>query len=386
MSVVEQEKNIFSMRGVNFLPQDIEQGLDFMLAHFEEPIWPRNVSTAATQDRQKVLYDRDRAILYYRGALRADCKIAIYSNYEELAKNGRLPLGYKPKPCHLFIDLDLASFDGDKDRLDLALKGTLKNIKQQLNGAAPTVLWSGGGYHVHQPLDPNEIPVYEELPEFKRHNKDPSVQFMRYAEQVLTCGKADRNHKVSFASCMARIPGSYNSKYEDNKDVREVRIVQCWDGVRARPRPRFMLADYLIWLVQTESDAKERMREQAKKFAASRSNLSPGQGIAWIDRLLQTPMRDYRKTVIALILAPYLVTVRRMSYDQAYDVITHWLAECARLNPLQPNKRAFDARVHMSLSRSHRLQMRPLRLATLLQNYPMTYNETLSSREVHEAK
>jgi hypothetical protein len=60
---------------------ELSDGLDFMLAHFTEPIWPRNVSTAATQDRQKPIYDRDRAILYYQGASGADCKLAIMTQF-----------------------------------------------------------------------------------------------------------------------------------------------------------------------------------------------------------------------------------------------------------------------------------------------------------------
>jgi hypothetical protein len=102
------------------------------------------------------------------------------------------PAATRPKPSHLFIDLDLATFAGDRHKLDLALKSTLRNIKRELGGAVPTVLWSGGGCHIHQPLDATVVPVYEDLPEFKRY-KDPSIQFMRYAERQLTNGKCDHN-------------------------------------------------------------------------------------------------------------------------------------------------------------------------------------------------
>jgi hypothetical protein len=104
-----EEKNISPTRGVNFLWQNedftIEQGLDFILAHFAEPLWPRNVSTAATTNGQRPVYDRDRAILYFQGALRADCKLAIYSNYQELAKMGCLPLGINPNPATYSLTL-----------------------------------------------------------------------------------------------------------------------------------------------------------------------------------------------------------------------------------------------------------------------------------------
>ena len=30
---------------------------------------------------------------------------------------------------------------------------TLKKIKEKLQGPSPTVLWTGNGYHVYQPID-----------------------------------------------------------------------------------------------------------------------------------------------------------------------------------------------------------------------------------------
>jgi hypothetical protein len=371
-----EEKNNFPMRGVNLVhpPEEssiltVEQGLDFMLAHFQEPLWPRNVSTAATRNAQKVVDSRDRAILYFEGALRADCRLAIYSNYQELAKLGHFPLGYLPKATHLFIDLDLASFAGDKDKLELALRQTKRKLARQLNGAMPTILWSGGGYHIHQPLEPAAIPVFEELLEFKRF-ENPNVQFMRYAEQTLSGGKADHNHKISFASSMARIPGSKNSKYEG--DIAKVKIVQAWNGVRAKPTPQFMLTDFLIWLVQADLYARERMRKQAQRNYTYHVQFG-GQGIAWIDRLLQTGTPDWRKTAVALILAPYLLMIKRMSYEQAYYTIMQWAARCAQLSSLRPNERGFVDRVHTSLERAQSRQLKPLRWSTLVQNYSAIY-------------
>jgi hypothetical protein len=233
----------------------------------------------------------------------------------------------------------------------------------------PSVLWSGGGFHVHQPLDPDVVPIYEELSEFRRY-KDPSVQFMRYAEQVLTAGKADRNHRVSFASCMARIPASRNSKYEG--EVGEVRVIQAWNGIRAKPTQQFMLTDFLIWLVQADLDYRERLRKQAQRFMPCHGTLG-GQGIAWIDRLLQISIPDWRKTAVALILAPYLLTIRRFSYEQAYHMIMQWAAGCAQLSCLRPSERGFVDRVHISLERAQSRQLRPLRWSTLVQNYSALY-------------
>jgi hypothetical protein len=250
------EKNILYTRGVNFFPLapasvSIEQGLDFMLGHFEEPLFPRKVSTIATEDRQHSVGSRDRALLYYKAAImRRDCKLAVYPDYQKLVDSLAVPPTYRPKPSHLFIDLDLKSFAGDQARFELALKATLENIRLNLNGAIPSVVLTGGGCHIHQPLDPDAIPVFEELPEFARF-KDPSIQFLRYAARRLTNGSADPSHSISFASCMARVPGSTNSKYES---AEQVRILQRWNGIRARPTKRFMLVDFLLALTQKTID------------------------------------------------------------------------------------------------------------------------------------
>jgi hypothetical protein len=35
----------------------------------------------------------------------------------------------------------------------MALTATLKNIKEKLLGANPTVIWTGNGYHIYQSID-----------------------------------------------------------------------------------------------------------------------------------------------------------------------------------------------------------------------------------------
>jgi hypothetical protein len=141
-----------------------------------------------------------------------------------------------------------------------------------------------------------------------------------------------------------------------------------------------MLTDFLIYLVQADFDARERMRKETQRFAATKSHqmTSGAGGIAWIDRLLQTPIPDWRKTAVALILAPYLLTIKRMSYKQAYHVIMQWAARCAKLSSLRPTERGFIDRVHTSLERAQTKQSKPLRWTTLVQNYPGLYNEVIS--------
>lgn len=61
----------------------VQSGLDFILSHFSEPLFPRKVSTAATDKRQHQVVDKDRTMLYYQGALWEDCRIAAFSIGQE---------------------------------------------------------------------------------------------------------------------------------------------------------------------------------------------------------------------------------------------------------------------------------------------------------------
>jgi hypothetical protein len=357
--------------------QDISNGLAFILEHFfssqNEPMWPGTVSSVATKGAQHTVDGNDRAMLYFEGALRKDCKISAYLKYEDLVKNGTLPSTYRPKPTLLFIDLDLSNFGEDKDKLDSALDTTLRNIKEHLNGATPTVLWTGGGYHIYLALDPEAVPVFEEMSEFARF-EDPSLKFLRYAERCLTNGKSDPCHSPSFKSCMLRIPNSINSKYAGEEEAK-VEIVQRWNRVRARPTRQFMIVDFHTYLVQERIDEKVKEAERMQRFSKSNNSNSGSSNrttatIVWIEKLLQTPIADYRKNAIALILAPYLLNIRNLSLEQAYATIIDWLNKCEQLRPLQPSRRDVNYRVKLALERAQKTGILPMRLDTVKDKSP----------------
>ena len=151
------------------------------------------------------------------------------------------------------MDLDRATFKTDKAHIS-ALTSTLENIRQKLGGTAnlhklaevlpnptprPTVLWSGNGYHIYQPVN---TPVLEELDIFAKF-KSPSRRLMQYAESILSNNKADYAHNitVSFKNCMLRVPGSINSK-----NGQTVKLLQIWDGQFPKINP--LLVDFYIYL------------------------------------------------------------------------------------------------------------------------------------------
>ncbi len=53
----------------------------------------------------------------------------------------------------------------------------------------------------------------------------------------------------------------------------------------------------------------------------------------WIERLLNTPLPDFRHRLVNLILAPYLVNVRNLQIDEAVSIINEYIERCKRINP-----------------------------------------------------
>jgi hypothetical protein len=107
------------------------------------------------------------------------------------------------------IDLDLRDFDNSKDKLDRGLNKILRKISAATQGR-PTVLWTGNGCHIYQPMDGF---VLEEEDRFARlrepEGKDLTSKFMQFAEEFLANKKGDPQHNPSVNSWNSR-----NDKFE----------------------------------------------------------------------------------------------------------------------------------------------------------------------------
>jgi Primase X len=86
-----------------------------------------------------------------------------------------------------------------------------------------------------------------------------------------------------------------------------------------------------------------------------------GNTIPWIEKLLETPIDDYRKNAVNLILAPYLINIKKLSYDVALNIINSWLSRCGELRKLDQD---FNYMVRYALKYSAKNGHRPLKLET----------------------
>lgn len=322
--------------------------MDFILSHFDDntfqrPIFPRKISTLKTNNTQKEVYSKDEALQCYVDSQFGDCRINAFPSHTDYKGIQRYP------PNFIFIDLDRSNFKTDRS-LELALSNTLKNIKEKIDGH-PTVLFTGGGYHIYQPINGVILEGIREFAKYEFMSGGPSTEFLRFGEKFLSNYKADNSHNISFKSCLLRIPNSTNSKY----DVK-VKIIQKWDG--KRPPMQNLLGYFLMFLVNQQIKDKKCKTNIHKgnccRFANSKIN--------WIEQLLETPIEDYRKNSINLILAPYLANIKKLSDGESLKILENWIQRCDMLRKVNFNEKST---IEYALRYSKRKGQLPMKLVTL---------------------
>src|SRR4249920_2603093 len=121
---------------------------------------------------------------------------------------------------------------------------------------------------------------------------------MLFAEEFLTNKKGDPQHNPTVNSCLVRVPGTINSKCGQ-----VVKIIQRWDG--QRPAIKYLLRGFRRWLIDKKLE-QLRLSKNGRKARAPTINSTK---IWWIEKLLQTPVDDYRKFAVWRILAPYVINI-----------------------------------------------------------------------------
>ncbi len=287
--------------------------------------WPRNISTHATQNKQIWVYSAREALKYFKAADYLDCRISAYSyvaGHEQIDT--------------LHLDHDLEHF-----KSLLALNKAHNRTRDLLHErfgqpVRPMILWSGNGYADILPVQGYRLEdksIYGRY--FKDVNDNPSREFLRWSEQYLTDGKADICHSksISFNNMMLRVPNSFNSSNGER-----VRIVQYWDGNRPDIKP--LLVDFYVHCVDKQVKQRRLDKETKKRLAENKRSGHYNNGIIlWIEALIENgpALANHRKYVIWRILAPYLINIKKLSYEQAFDVLTYWLARCAKAKKLDFN-------------------------------------------------
>jgi Primase X len=295
----------------------ISGNVDFILSHFQEPMFPRKIMTKRL-GHQKEVFSKQEALKYFESSDYKDCRINAYPSFTNYQGITRVA------PSFVMIDLDLRDFGNSRDNLDRGQNKILKRINALTRGYS-TVLWTGNGYHIYQPM---EGFILEEEERFARlrelDGKDLTSKFIHFAEEYLTNKKEDPQHNPTVNSCLVRVPGTINSKC-----AQEVKIIQRWDG--QKPPINYLLRYFRVWLIN------EKMQRKLIDSKRAQTQTANPTIIPWIEKLLQIPLDDHRKFVVWRIQSPYLINIRKYSVEEASNLIKNWLDKCNQLKSLDFN-------------------------------------------------
>jgi len=299
--------------------------------------FPRRISTKTTEGRQILVDDKPQALARFEQANWLDCRISAYTELDD-------------SPNFLFIDIDT---------LD---RSVLTKVMDRCGKFAyfPTVLFTGSGYHIYQPVQSNQLQSITNFAKYSLTNVELITQFLRVAADYISERRRDSNHCPSLKSCMVRVPESINSK-----NGHQVTVIQEWDGTR--PDINSLLGIFYSWLA-TRKILAEKSQCPNSKFRADNSSNK----INWIEILLRRPLDDYRKTIVNLILAPYLVNIRGFANKNAYEIIKVWLELCAAQTKLNFNAHYLT---NTALLNARKTNYKPMRMDTLKTRNPEIYKE-----------
>jgi hypothetical protein len=368
----------------------VKQGIRFILSHFEgrQQLFPRKMSTALSQGRQFIVYSEDQILNECEKAGFVDCRLNAYSVSEESQSN-ELNIFSAQAPNIIFIDIDLSKGYENREesiiKLNKILKKTLSIIKEKLDVCKPTVLWTSNGYHIYIVLNTRPLELIRELSEL---SEKPSEEFLRFAEFIFTNKRKDSCHNPSFKSSLLRIPHTLNLKCIELttgnyiKDP-EVKIIQEFDSLAIPTINNKLLREFRIYLADKDiiTTKRESIKRRSYQINICRSHslvnvnrrTTPAT-YQWIEKkLLQTPIADHRKHTIDLVLAPFLIVIKRLSFEESYSIIKDWIGKCNRTERLKPSIEYFDNKLKAAINNSIQSRIPPILQENMEKKYPDWY-------------
>ena len=148
-----------------------------------------------------------------------------------------------------------------------------------------------------------------------------------------------------------------------------------------KPKINSLLYQFYIYLADAkikEINSVQQIQNKKEHYYSTTNIFNQGSNtISWIEKLLQTQIDDYRKNAVSLILAPYLINVKKLSYDSALNIINSWLSKCEKLRKLDQN---FDYMVRYALKNCVKNGYRPLKFDTLKMKNNALYHLLISDK------
>jgi len=110
-----------------------------------------------------------------------------------------------------------------------------------------------------------------------------------------------------------------------------------------------------LWLQDREKPTKMFPRRRGGVKGARNE-------IKWIEKLMERPVDDGRHRLLWLVIAPYLVNVKKLGLEEAYEEAWRYFQKCDRVRRL---RRRFDREIKYYLQYAARRGLRPLSIRSL---------------------
>ena len=88
------------------------------------------------------------------------------------------------------------------------------------------------------------------------------------------------------------------------------------------------MTPYYIWLQAEAIKEIQRRRKEEQKSRKCRRLLGDKKTIAWIEKLHDKPLDDFRKYCIWRVFAPYFINIKGLARLETFNAIKSWLDKC----------------------------------------------------------
>ncbi|MEM0288274.1 MAG: DNA primase noncatalytic subunit PriX [Nitrososphaerota archaeon] len=257
---------------------------------------------------------------------------------------------------NLMLDFD------DEEDLDVASEAAVRagRAVESLFEVRPMIYFSGAkGYHVVIPFMEKALPNGgKELPSF--------LTFI--AEKIISDARLSKNRAIDWQVInnplrFMRVVGSLH--YFPDKEAKEVKLVQAWDHAFADPR--IVYGDFSMNnIVKMHRQKRKRRNDDQYKRNYMTNPFSKG----WIEELLQHPVADGRHRLLWHVIAPYLINVKRLSLQDAFEIAQRYFDECSKIKPLDAS---FGREIIRYLKYAEKDGYPPWRLETIKEKDPQLF-------------
>jgi len=255
--------------------------LEVLLEHFEQPYFPRTISTKKLGNAQVSVNSINEIIQYFEESEWVDCRISLFGQNEIV----------QVRPNAIFIDLD------DKEALEI-----VKIRIHELIGGIPLVISTGLGYAIIQPIQIKSM-IGIKIPSLTDY--EVSQKFLKFAKDYLTNDKADSKNNPSLKSCLVRIPYTINSK-----NGKMVEFMESWNNQRVSVK-NIPFKKYI-----------EHITKQV--YARNYTGVINPKKFQWVEQLLKIKIDDHRNFLL-FDVCRYLVNIKESSIEQSTNIIHKWL-------------------------------------------------------------